>query len=145
MLGDILGYKRVYLTGLTGFGIASALCGFSYFLPTIHWLIAFRAIQGLAAGMMMAMPLAIITASFPPTERGKGLGIYAISISVGLAIGPSLGGFITHSLGWPFVFLINVPIGIAGFFWARLIVPDLKGQPGKIDVGGAITSFISHQ
>ena len=142
-LGDILGYKRVYLIGLASFIIASTLCGFSYFLPSIHWLVTFRAIQGLAAGMMMAVPYAIVTASFPPTERGKSLGIFAISISVGLAIGPSLGGFITHSLSWPFVFLINVPIGIAGFFWARLIVPDLKGQPGKIDVGGAITSFTS--
>jgi MFS family permease len=72
-LGDILGYKRVYLTGLAGFVSASALCGLSYFLPTIHWLIGFRAMQGLAAGMMMAMPYAIITASFPPTERGRSL------------------------------------------------------------------------
>jgi EmrB/QacA subfamily drug resistance transporter len=142
-LGDILGYKRLYLTGLAGFTIASALCGFSYFLPTIHWLIAFRAIQGLTAGTMMAVPYAIITASFPPTERGRALGISAISISAGLAIGPSLGGFITYSLGWPFVFLINVPIGIASFFWARHILPELKGQPGKIDIGGAVTSFVS--
>lgn len=142
-LGDILGYKRIYLIGLAGFIIASALCGLSYSLPTIHWLIAFRAIQGLAAGMMMAMPYAIITTSFPPTERGKGLGIYAISISVGLAIGPSLGGFITYLLGWPFIFLINVPIGIAGFFWARYTLPELKGHPGNIDKGGATTSFIA--
>lgn len=142
-LGDILGYKKVYLMGLAGFIIASALCGVAYFLPTIHWLIAFRAVQGLAAGMMMAMPYAIITVSFPATERGKGLGINAISISAGLAIGPSLGGFITYSLGWPFVFLINVPIGIVGFFWARTILPELKGQPGKMDTGGAVTSFVS--
>ncbi len=142
-LGDILGYKRVYLTGLAGFTIASAICGLSYFLPTIHWLVAFRAIQGLAAGMMMSVSYAIITASFPATERGKGLGINAISVSAGLAIGPSLGGFVTYSLGWPFVFLINVPIGIAGFFWTRRILPELKGQPGKIDIGGAMTSFIS--
>lgn len=142
-LGDILGYKRLYLTGLAGSITASALCALSYFLPTIHWLIAFRAIQGLTAGMVMAVPFAIITASFPPTERGKALGISAISISAGLAIGPSLGGFITYSLGWPFVFLINILIGIAGFFWARHILPELKGQPGKIDTGGAVTSFVS--
>jgi MFS family permease len=78
-LGDILGYRRVYLTGLGSFVIASALCGLSYFLPTIYWLVAFRAIQGLAAGMMMAVSMAIITASFPPTELGKGLGIYEAS------------------------------------------------------------------
>ena len=71
----------------------------------------------------MAVPHAIITASFPMIERGKALGIYAISISVGLSIGPSLGGFITYSLGWPFVFLVNVPIGIAGFLWTRRILP----------------------
>jgi EmrB/QacA subfamily drug resistance transporter len=142
-LGDILGYKRIYLIGLASFTGASALCGLSYFLPAIHWLIAFRAIQGLAAGMMMAVPFAIITASFPAQERGRALGINAISISAGLAIGPSLGGFVTHSLGWPFVFMINIPIGLAGFFWARHILPELKGQPGKIDIGGAVTSFIS--
>jgi MFS family permease len=67
-LGDILGYKRVYLSGLACFIIASGLCGLS---PTIRWLILFRAIQGLAAGMMMAVPYAIITASFPPTKRAK--------------------------------------------------------------------------
>ncbi|HEX9949683.1 MAG TPA: MFS transporter, partial [Thermodesulfobacteriota bacterium] len=142
-LGDILGYRRVYLTGLASFVIASALCGVSYFLPTIHWLVAFRAVQGLAAGMMMAVSLAIITASFPPAELGKSLGIYAISIAVGLAIGPSVGGFITYAWGWPFVFMINIPLGLAGFFWARRILPALKGQPGKIDIGGALTSFIS--
>jgi EmrB/QacA subfamily drug resistance transporter len=142
-LGDILGYRRVYLTGLASFVVASALCGLSSLLPTIYWLVAFRAIQGLAAGMLMAVSMAIITASFPPMELGKGLGIYAISISVGLAIGPSLGGFITYAWGWPFVFMINIPLGLAGFFWARRILPALKGQPGKIDIGGALTSFIS--
>ncbi len=139
-LGEIFGYKRIYLAGLAGFTVASGLCGLS---PTIHWLIIFRALQGLAAGMMMAVPFAIVTASFPPTERGKALGINAMSVSIGLAIGPSLGGFITASLGWHFVFLINVPIGIAGLLWANHVVPDLKGQPGKVDVWGALTAFIA--
>jgi len=141
-LGDIIGYKRVYLTGLAGFTVASALCGISYLFSTIHWLILFRAIQGITAGMMMGVPYAIITASFPPEERGKAMGINAISISAGLAIGPSLGGFITYSLGWPFIFLINIPIGIVGLFCAHRILPELKGQPGRMDLGGAVTSFI---
>ncbi|MFH1625121.1 MAG: MFS transporter [Pseudomonadota bacterium] len=139
-LGDILGYKRVYLAGLAGFIIASGLCGLS---PAVHWLIAFRAIQGLAAGMMMAVPYAIITASFPPTERGKALGINAISISAGLAIGPSLGGFITSLLGWRFVFLINIPIGITGLLWGHHVIPELKGQLGKIDIPGVATASVS--
>ncbi|HHW19043.1 MAG TPA: MFS transporter [Firmicutes bacterium] len=139
-LGDILGYKKVYLSGLAGFVIASGLCGFS---PTIHWLIAFRAVQGLAAGMMMAVPYAIITATFPAAERGKALGINATSISAGLAIGPSLGGFITSLLNWRFVFLINIPIGIAALLWGRRVIPELKGQPGAVDIPGAVTAFIS--
>ncbi|MGE5173929.1 MAG: MFS transporter, partial [Betaproteobacteria bacterium] len=123
-LGDIFGYKKIYLAGLAGFITASALCGFS---PSLHWLIISRALQGLAAGMLMSMPFAIITTSFPPWERGKALGINAISISAGLALGPSLGGFLTSFLGWHFVFLINIPIGIAGLFWGSRIIPDVKG------------------
>ncbi|MFC1869189.1 MFS transporter [Thermodesulfobacteriota bacterium] len=139
-LGDIWGYKKVYICGLAGFIVASGLCGFS---PTIHWLIIFRAVQGVAAGMMMAVPYAIITASFPPHERGKALGINAISISAGLAAGPSLGGIIAFFLGWRLVFLINIPIGIVGLLWARSVVPDLKGRQAKMDILGATTAFIS--
>lgn len=139
-LGDILGYKKVYLVGLGGFVIASGLCGLS---PTISWLIAFRALQGLAAAMMTAVPYAIIIASFPPAERGKALGINAVSISAGLAIGPSLGGFVTSLLGWRYVFLINIPIGIVSLLWGRHVIPELRGQPGKIDIAGVATGFIS--
>jgi EmrB/QacA subfamily drug resistance transporter len=139
-LGDILGYRKVYLTGLGSFVVASGLCGLS---PSIRWLILFRALQGLAAGMMMAVPYAIITTSFPPAERGKAMGINAISISAGLAIGPSLGGFVTFLLGWRFVFFINIPIGIAGMLWGRRVIPEGKGRTGKIDMPGLATAFIS--
>jgi EmrB/QacA subfamily drug resistance transporter len=139
-LGDILGYKKIYLTGLAGFIVTSALCGLS---PSLQWLIAFRALQGIAAGMLMSMPFAIITAAFPPQERGKALGINAISVSAGLAIGPSLGGFITSLLGWRFVFLINVPIGLAGLFWASRIIPNLKGRPSRLDMPGVFLGSLS--
>jgi len=142
-LGDIIGYKKVYLAGLGGFTLASAMCSATYFMPTIHWLIAFRAVQGLTASMLMAVQIAVITASFPSTERGKALGINAISISAGLAIGPSLGGFLTHSFGWPSVFLVNVPIGIVGLLWAHHILPELKGRSGAVDWLGATASFVS--
>ncbi|MDI3543689.1 MAG: hypothetical protein PWP57_1294 [Candidatus Atribacteria bacterium] len=141
-LGDIWGYKRVYLLGLFGFTITSLLCSVSYFLPSISWLILFRAIQGITAGMMMSVPYAIIVTSFPPEERGRALGINAISVSTGLAIGPSLGGFIAHLAGWPYIFLINIPIGIIGLWWGNKIIPELKGKPGTIDGGGAVTNCL---
>lgn len=138
-LGDIIGYKKIYITGLTGFIIASIFCGFS---PTIQWLIACRAVQGLFAGMMMSVPYAIIVASFPPNERGKALGINAISVSAGLALGPTLGGFITSLWSWRYVFFINVPIGIAGLLWGFFVIDEFKGQSGKIDFLGALTAFL---
>jgi len=138
-LGDILGYKRVYLVGLSCFVVTSALCALA---PTIYWLVAFRAIQGIGAGMMMSVPYAILTAVFPPQERGRALGINAISVSVGLALGPTLGGLLTSLWSWRLIFLINIPIGIAGLLWSRKVIPDLKGQPGCIDVAGAITAFL---
>jgi EmrB/QacA subfamily drug resistance transporter len=139
-LGDILGYKKVYLFGLASFIITSGLCGLS---PTIYWLILLRGLQGLAAGIMASVPYAIITGSFPAEERGKALGINAISISAGLAIGPSLGGFVTSLSSWRLVFLINILIGMAGLLWAHHILPEMKGQPGKMDAPGALTAFIS--
>ena len=138
-LGDILGYKRIYLTGLLCFVATSGLCGLA---PTIYWLIVFRAIQGIGAGMMMSVPFAILTAVFPPQERGRALGINAISVSAGLALGPTLGGLLTSLWSWRLVFLINIPIGLAALLLAIKIVPDLKGKPGRVDIAGAVSAFI---
>lgn len=138
-LGDILGYKKVYLAGLAFFIVASALCGLA---PTIHWLIAFRAFQGIGSGMMMSVPFAILTTVFQPQERGRALGINAISISAGLAFGPTLGGILASLWSWRLVFLINIPIGIVGLLWGRKVVPELKGQPGRIDTAGALSAFV---
>jgi EmrB/QacA subfamily drug resistance transporter len=138
-LGDIFGYKQVYLAGLASFTVASALCGLA---PTIHWLIAFRAFQGIGSGMMMSVPFAILTTVFQPQERGRALGINAISISAGLAFGPTLGGILASLWSWRLVFLINIPIGIVAFLWGWKVIPELKGQPGKIDTTGAVAAFI---
>jgi EmrB/QacA subfamily drug resistance transporter len=137
-LGDIVGYRRVFLIGLLGFAAASALCATS---PTIHALVAFRALQGIAASMMMAVPLAILTGTFPPTQRGQALGLYAISISVGLAIGPSLGGLLTAVFGWQAAFLINIPIGLTAFVFALRVLPEVGGRPGRVDAAGALLTL----
>lgn len=138
-LGDIFGYRQIYFTGLACFTVVSAFCGLA---PTITWLIIFRAIQGIGAGMMMAVPFAILTAVFPPQERGRALGINAISVSAGLALGPTLGGLLTSLWSWRLIFLINIPIGIVALIWAAQVVPELKGKPGRIDFAGAVTAFV---
>ncbi len=138
-LGDIIGYRTVFLSGLAAFTVTSVLCGAS---QSIWMLIAFRALQGLAAGMMMSVGYAIITAAFPPNERGKALGIYAISIAVGLGLGPTLGGLIAQHLSWRYVFFINVPVGIAAVFWGYRIIPQSVRKAGqRLDIWGAAAAF----
>ncbi len=137
-LGDICGYKKVFQCGLVVFVTASGLCGLS---QSIYELIVFRALQALGAAMLMAVPLAMITACFPPNELGRALGTFSVSIAAGLAIGPSFGGFVASLLGWRFTFLINVPIGIAAFIIIHRVIPEIKGQSGKYDFLGAATAF----
>jgi len=128
-LGDMIGYKKVFLSGLGAFTAASILCGLS---QHIWMLITFRAVQGLAAGMMMS-----------PKERGKAMGIYAVSIAVGLSLGPTLGGLIAEDLNWRYVFFVNVPIGIAAIAWGSRIIPGGERKPDqRLDWHGAITALI---
>jgi EmrB/QacA subfamily drug resistance transporter len=137
-LGDIWGYRRVFLSGLLGFVAASVLCAAA---PTIHALVGFRALQGLAAGMMTSVPLAILTRTFPPANRGRVIGLFAGSISVGLAVGPSLGGFLAAAFGWRAAFLVNLPVGLAAFLFARRVLPDVRGEPGRVDAPGALAAL----
>jgi len=139
-MGDMIGYKTVFLSGLAAFTLTSVLCGAS---QSIWMLIAFRALQGLAAGMMMSVGYAIVTTAFPPSERGKALGIYAISIAVGLGLGPTLGGLIAQHLSWRYVFFVNVPIGITAVFWGYRIIPQSVRKAGqRLDIWGATTAFV---
>jgi len=139
-LGDIIGYRRVFLIGLSCFTVASMLCGLS---QSIWMLIGFRALQGLAAGMTTAVGIAIITAAFPPRERGKALGIYAISIAAALGLGPTLGGLIAEYLSWRYVFFVNVPIGLASLFWCYRVVPPSVTNPDQhLDWRGASAAFV---
>ena len=139
-LGDMHGYRAVYLSGLAGFAASSAVCGLS---GSIGMLIAARAVQGVTAGMMMAVGPAIIVDTFPASERGRALGINATSIAIGLAVGPTLGGFIAAYLGWRFIFFINIPIGVAALLIASRILPEGEPRPGQsLDLVGAGSAFI---
>jgi EmrB/QacA subfamily drug resistance transporter len=138
-LGDMFGYKRIFLTGLACFSGASLLCGLS---RNIWMLIFFRVVQGLTVAMQMALGLAIVTSAFHPRERGKAIGIYATAIALGLMLGPVLGGVIAQFLSWRFVFFINLPIGIIAFFWGLRIIPPADKKPGqRLDMAGAALAF----
>ncbi|TZE82810.1 MFS transporter [Calorimonas adulescens] len=139
-LGDIYGYKRIYQYGLLLFTLASLGCSLS---SGIYMLIALRVVQALGACMLLAMAPAIITYVFPSNERGKALGFNGMSVAVGLAIGPSLGGFLISTLGWPAIFYINIPIGLIAFLWGRAIIPEnFEKKDERFDLVGAGLAFL---
>ncbi|UCG26373.1 MAG: DHA2 family efflux MFS transporter permease subunit [Chloroflexota bacterium] len=140
-LGDMIGKKPIYAAGFIIFTIGSMLCGIA---PSVYWLIAFRVVQGLGAVMIVALGLAILTEAFPANERGKALGIGGTTVSVGIVVGPVLGGLLLDAFSWRWIFYVNVPVGIAGTLLTLRYVPGLKPPGGqRFDFLGAITLFIS--
>lgn len=141
-LGDMYDKKMLYMSGMALFTIGSLLCALS---PSVNALIAFRALQGLGAAMLQALGMAIITEVFPPHERGRALGIQGTIVSVGIALGPPLGGVIIGLIGWHWVFLVNLPIGIAALVIVSRFLPSLAprktGQ--RFDLSGALLLFIT--
>lgn len=138
-LGDMFGFRRLYLTGLLLFVTASAFCGLA---PSLGWLISLRALQALGAGLTMAMAPAITTAAFPPEERGKALGITGMAVALGLALGPSIGGLLVELYDWRLIFYVNIPIGIVAFFWCLKVLPDKRREEQKkFDWQGAVLGF----
>jgi len=134
-LGDMIGKKRIYQTGMVVFTIGSLLCGIA---PSVGLLIAFRVIQGVGAVMMQALGMAIVTEAFPRTERGRALGIMGTVVSLGISIGPTLGGLIIGTIGWRAIFFVNLPVGIVGLTLVRRHVPDWRPPGGqRFDVLGA--------
>jgi len=140
-LADIYGKKRIYTAGFIIFTLGSVLCGFS---PTIHALIGFRVVQAVGASMTMALGMAIVTEAFPGHERGRALGITGTVVSVGIAIGPTLGGFIIQNISWHWIFFVNFPIGVIGTWMVIRYVPDFKPAGGEhFDYWGALTMGIA--
>jgi EmrB/QacA subfamily drug resistance transporter len=124
-LGDMVGKKQLYLGGLIVFTISSLLCGLS---PGVGWLIGFRAVQGLGAVMISALGAAIVTEVFPSSERGRALGIIGAVVSLGIALGPTVGGLLMGISGWRTIFLVNVPIGMLASFIVVRHVPSNSSQ-----------------
>ena len=112
-LADRFGYKRIYFLGLLLFTFGSFLCGKS---GNEDFLIISRVIQGLGAGAIQPIGMAIITREFPPHQRGLALGFWAISAAASVSFGPFMGGFLVDNFNWQLIFDINIPIGIMGLF-----------------------------
>ena len=137
-LGEVQTFKRVYLAGFGLFTVASVLCGLA---PGQGWLIAFRALQACGAAGIMAMGPAVIARTFDASERGRALGLNGVSISLGLSLGPVLGGILTQVATWRSIFLINAPIGVIAILWAWRVLPaESRGRDQSFDVRGAALS-----
>lgn len=139
-LGDIKGKGRIFKIGMILFTAGSFMCGLSNNLTI---LIISRIIQGIGASAYMANNQGIITQIFNKSERGKALGILASAVALGTMVGPPLGGIIITYLSWNYIFLINVPLGIAAFVITLKVLPDGKSSSERLDIKGSISFFIA--
>ncbi|NCF67212.1 MAG: MFS transporter, partial [Chloroflexi bacterium] len=140
-LGDMLGKKPLYTTGIAIFTTGSLLCALS---PSIHWLVGFRVVQAVGAAMALALGMAIVTEAFPAAERGKALGLFGTVVSVGIVVGPTLGGIILESLSWRWIFFVNLPVGLLGVYLALRYIPHSRPAGKQLfDFPGAITLALS--
>ena len=122
-LSDIFGRRPLLLIGITIFLVGSALSGLS---QTMEQLILFRGIQGLGAGALFPISLAVIGDLFSPQERGKYQGLFGAVFGVSALVGPALGGFITDTFSWHWIFYINIPLGLISLFFIARLLPTVK-------------------
>ncbi|MFE1413100.1 MFS transporter [Streptomyces sp. NPDC058746] len=132
-LGDLFGRRRLLLGGVLLFTAASALCGAA---PSLPWLIAARAVQGLGAAVMMALTMAFVGETVPKERTGRAMGLLGTMSAVGTALGPSLGGALIAGLGWRSMFLVSVPLGLLTLLLAHRFLPaDRQREPGAARPG----------
>ncbi len=138
-LGDLYGHRRLFLVGIAAFTAASIACGLA---GSPHVLVAARAVQGLGGAIVSAVALSLIMTLFTePAERAKAMGVIGFVSAGGGSLGVLAGGVLTNSLDWHWVFLVNVPIGIAVYVMSLRLLPTGSGSgfTGRLDVGGAVT------
>jgi DHA2 family multidrug resistance protein-like MFS transporter len=144
-LADQIGRKRMFVIGTPIFTIASLGCALS---SSLGWLIAGRVLQGVGAAMIFAVAIPLYRRFFPPARLGAVLGLNAMVVALGTCAGPTLGGVILARLDWPWLFLINVPIGAAATILASITIPHRQPPRGNYDLkgaawaGAAIASFL---
>ncbi|HLY88639.1 MAG TPA: MFS transporter, partial [Acetobacteraceae bacterium] len=140
VIGDRIGRKKMLLVGLLLFGIASVLSAYAHNPTELIWA---RAAMGLGGAAVMPQTLSIISQVFEPAERPKAIGLWAMAVGIGVALGPVLGGLLLSHFWWGSVFLINVPVVIFGLIASIALIPESKNKnAGGIDVAGVLLSIV---
>src|SRR5437764_10655573 len=135
-LASMFGRKRLLMLSVVGFTASSFLCGLA---PTLGTLIFFRVLQGITGGCLAPLSQAVLLEAFPPQDRGKAMGFWALGIVVAPILGPVLGGWLTDNYSWRWVFYINIPVGIASIVMTKLYIfdpPYLRQESRKVDYWG---------
>ncbi|MGD8591530.1 MAG: DHA2 family efflux MFS transporter permease subunit [Gammaproteobacteria bacterium] len=134
-LAKRLGRKRLMLISVSGFVVASALCGQAHSLAEM---VLFRVLQGAFGASVVPLSQAVLVDTFPPEQRGKAMALWGIGIMIGPVLGPTLGGYITQHLGWRWIFYINVPVGLMNVAMISRLIPASARQRLSVDWLGAI-------
>ncbi|MCL1871959.1 MAG: MFS transporter [Promicromonosporaceae bacterium] len=146
-LADAVGRKAVYLYGFAVFTVASAACALA---PGLGWLVGFRVVQAGGAAMLQANSVALVVTSVPQQKMRAALGVQAAAQALGLALGPALGGLLVASVGWRWVFWVNVPVGVVALVAGRYLLPRTRQRrplrgfdwPGLLALGAASTALL---
>src|ERR671936_547992 len=140
-LADLLGRRLIFIVGLVIFAGSSLACGLA---TTGGVLIGARVVQGVGAALMNPATLSIITATFPPRQRGTAIGIWAVVSALALAFGPIVGGVLTEDIHWSWIFFINIPVGVAGVLGALVFIDETKdmSREQRLDLPGLLSSGI---
>ena len=139
-MADLIGHKKAYFWGLFLFTLGSALCGMAGSEQT---LILARVIQGMGGGVIMPMGMAIVSREFPPKTRGMALGFWAIAAASSVSFGPLIGGYLIDRFSWPWIFEVNLPVGLVAMFVTFLVQQEYKSkQVRKFDPVGFISIVI---
>jgi EmrB/QacA subfamily drug resistance transporter len=138
-LADLFGRRTIFIIGLAVFSLSSLACGFA---PNAGFLIGARAAQGIGAALMNPATLSIITATFPPKQRGQAIGIWAGVSALALAIGPLAGGLIVDNIGWNWIFFVNVTVGALGIVVSYFFIKESRdtSHEQSVDLPGLLTS-----